>query len=978
MRRRFGRRRWRGGNGGESGSARPPIDGSWLARIAEAGLAGVARLEPVHFEDLPDWLCAVGVGEGSAGEKVIVSFAPGSGVAALLGAVVAGARLAAEPGFRGRVVAISPSWREVDRRLLGLVTGLPFELGALAAPSLAEGGAVEAEAHAASLATPAELAGAALPTASERARFERALAALRGLAAKHGGVVRGADGAAELVLMARPVAALRAGVEGPVLEVLEPARASYRLAGEDLADALDRLEGQLRKFLSDRQVRDGEGGLRARSLQALADASGARAVCVWPAGEECEAVDFAAADAEGAPLVGAARRRFDLGALASVLEAALRLEPIFGALLAGAPPPVKLGTPGLALAGAELTAAVELALQHLGLVSKTYLLREGSGGVELSLRGAAAPALPQPAPVARRSFLPPSVTPSAPREAPPPSEMPREETRFEPLAGEAESEAEAEDEGAEGEELAEGAEAGEAGPGRRRRRRRGRRGRRDAPEGEAAGEREGLREREAPRERPAEERVEAAPAPRPFLEMSLFDLEDEATESEEPRARGRRRRGGRRRSRGAGAEPESSDDEGEGPEEAAPRGRVAAEPGEDEDAEALLELSPDVPELEEPEPQYEEGDLEEVPLTASERLRMERERRRRAQLAASPPVLSGETDPDERAAAAAEPELPRGRAAILAHADRRSILGALLLAREVRSIEGLWIYPQSELMTFFRGVATDLRGNTPIYVVGFEAKPSHDALQAAALYRGRLAWFDHHVWPPEDLHAMRHALGASMVHVTPATESVLPAVLTLCGRRSRFTDKLVDLLNGSFTQHDWERWGRLWWHRLGELGKRPGDHRADLEPLLAGRPSDLAREASRVPPPPPPVEAEYVASQDFRLVHFAGYGLVVSEVPAELDAALVARILRERFGAALSLVRSEGSETCVLGADDSGGKALDVASMVDHLAEKLGWAEALPGDDHVARFRIRDLARHPERFDEAVAEIGMSRSLLEG
>jgi hypothetical protein len=101
-------------------------------------------------------------------------------------------------------------------------------------------------------------------------------------------------------------------------------------------------------------------------------------------------------------------------------------------------------------------------------------------------------------------------------------------------------------------------------------------------------------------------------------------------------------------------------------------------------------------------------------------------------------------------------------------------------------------------------------------------------------------------------------------------------------------------------------------------------------------------------------------------------------VPAELDAALVARILRERFGAALSLVRSEGSETCVLGADDSAGKALDVASMVDHLGEKLGWADALPGDDHVARFRIRDLARHPERFDEAVAEIGMSRSLLEG
>ena len=149
-------------------------------------------------------------------------------------------------------------------------------------------------------------------------------------------------------------------------------------------------------------------------------------------------------------------------------------------------------------------------------------------------------------------------------------------------------------------------------------------------------------------------------------------------------------------------------------------------------------------------------------------------------------------------------------------------------------------------MTFFRGVATDLRPNTPIYVVGFEAKPSHDALQAAALYRGRLVWFDHHDWPPEDLHAMRQALGANVVHVTPGTESSLPAVLALCGRRSRFSDKLVDLVTGRFTQHDWERWGRLWWHRLGELGKRPGEHRADLDaaarrPPLGPRARGVAR-----------------------------------------------------------------------------------------------------------------------------------------
>ena len=206
----------------------------------------------------------------------------------------------------------------------------------------------------------------------------------------------------------------------------------------------------------------------------------------------------------------------------------------------------------------------------------------------------------------------------------------------------------------------------------------------------------------------------------------------------------------------------------------------------------------------------------------------------------------------------------------------------------------------------------------------------------------------------------------------------VPAVLALCGRRSRFTDKLVDLLNGSFSQHDWERWGRLWWHRLGDLGRRPGDHRSDLEPLLAGRPSDLAREASRITPPPLPAEVEFASSQDFRLVHFGGYGLIVADVPRDLDAALTARILRERFGAVLSLARNVGSETFVIGAEETGGRVLDVSAMVDHLAEKLEWVEALPGGDHVARFRIRDLDRHPGRLDEAVAEIGMSRSILDG
>jgi hypothetical protein len=982
MRRRFGRRRWRGGNGGGEGggSSRPPVDPSWVARLAETGAAGIPPLSSIRRDDVPEWLCGLAQGDSPTGERTLVAYSPTSGVAALLGAIAGGTGLAAEPGQRIRAVAIAPAWRDVDRRALALASSLPFELTALAVPALADEAAVEAEPQSAALGAQPELAGAALIGPGERARFERALAGLRGLAAKHGGVVRGGEASAELVLLARPVAALRAGQEGAVLDVIEPARASYRLAGEDLADALDRLEGQLRKFLSDRGIRDGEQGLRSRGWEPLAQAAGARAVRAWPAGDDCEAADFAGVDPDGTPLVGAVRRRLDLGALAAVVEAALRLETIFPALLAQVAPPVRLGTPSLALAGVEISGAVDVALRHLALGARTWTLRETPAGVDLALREPGAAPAPRAASLARPEprFEParePRFAPPAPAAAPAEAfgrPEPRDDEEDDDEPGSLDAAANGDGPSGDGD--------GEGG-GRRRRRRRGRRGRRGDGEG-APRDRQPERGGDRSEREPVEDRAADASAPRPFLEMSLFDLEDEPGDNgggDDSRARRRRRgrrRGGRR---SEGGEAPGDDDEEPGRSEA-PRAQAPADVSDDEDPDpdALLELSPDAPELEEPEPQYEEGDLEEAPLSATERLRLERERRRRAQVAAAPLVPADEGSEGATPASEIEPELPRGRAAILAHADRRSILGALLLAREVRAIEGIWIYPQSELMTFFRSVGSDLRNNTPVYVVGFEAKPAHDAIQAAALYRGRIAWFDHRAWPPEDVHAMRQAIGAPMLHLTPGTESVLPAVLALCGRRSRFTDKLVDLLNGSFSQHDWERWGRLWWHRLGDLGRKPGDHRSDLEPLLAGRPSDLAREASRIAPPPLPSEVEFASSQDFRLVHFGGYGLVVAEVPRELDAALAARILRERFGAVLSLARNVGSETFVIGAEETGGRVLDVASMVDHLAEKLDWVEGLPGGDHVARFRIKDLDRHPSRLDEAVAEIGMSRSILDG
>jgi hypothetical protein len=326
----------------------------------------------------------------------------------------------------------------------------------------------------------------------------------------------------------------------------------------------------------------------------------------------------------------------------------------------------------------------------------------------------------------------------------------------------------------------------------------------------------------------------------------------------------------------------------------------------------------------------------------------------------------------------ADRPVARGRAAILVHGDRDSLLSAILLARDIRQLEGMWVYPQEELMTFFRSIATDLRDDTPIFVVGFSPSPARDVIQASALYRGRLTWFGRQAWPPEDLVALRDSLGADAVHGGEGLDSTLPLVLETCSRRSRFSDKLVDLATGRFTQHDFERWGRLWRWRAGEIAEKTGDIRGDIADLLAGRPSDLAKEAALVELPPAPAEVGWVAENDFRLVHFGGHVMVVLEVEAPMDVHLCARIARERYGATLSLAHVVDEETFIFGGDEINGKrALDYMAVAEHLANKLEWLEPRPDADHVARFHVRDLGRNPERLEEVIGEIAMGRSLLE-
>ncbi|MDH3519251.1 MAG: hypothetical protein OEM49_02245 [Myxococcales bacterium] len=907
MRRRFGRGRRQTESG--EGKAASIDAGAWLRRVVEAGFTGATALEPMSREDVPVGFAVLGSGARSAGGRALVALSPRSGSHALLAALALASRR--EPGVEAPLLfAVSPRWPSAARQLLGLVR---TQAVALRAFELAEDeearGRVEPE--------PLSLVGAIAPReiadriidGEQRDVFVRAAAALDGLAAKHGGAVRCAGETLELVLLARRVAVLSVQGGRTELETRMPSRHSQRLAAEDLATALDRLEGSLRKILSDKKIRGSEEGLRALLLPLLERSLAGRWQVRWPLfSGESEVVDLAAVGADGTPRVAAARERIGLAELAAILEAAFGLGPAIAAGAAREGVRVRPCAPEIVLAARQFDAAALAALELLTCGRRLYDVQSARSGA-LSLESRAA--LP-----AAETLRRPPAAPIA--EAPPRAERPSLDT----------------------------------------------------PE---------------PERRPAR-----------FEEVSLFDLDDEARasgESEGAPARRRRARGRRRGGRGRAAGergPERTADEAEPrggeprsePRERAPARRARADSAEievpeeemlreAEEEDTLVPLAADAPELEEvEEPAYEDEEEAEEIGADVDREHRERELRRRARIAKSAPKVE----------VAPPPHVPRRRAAFVAHADRVSLLSAVLLARDVRLVEGFWVYPQDDLMTFFRSVATDLREETPIFMVGFMASPpARDTLQAASLYRGRLSWFDHHEWPPEDLQSLRAAIGEENVYVQSGSDSSLSAILGQRTRRSRFSDKLAELIAARFTQHDYERWGRVWWQRAGEIAAQPGERRAEIEPLLVGRPSDLARAAAQLPVPPPPPELAHVAERDFRLVHFGGFTMVVAIVPRELDLHLTARIARERYEAQLSLAAQEGSELVVLGGDESRTRrGLDLGGMVDHLAAKHAWIDAMADADQVARMRVRQLWQEPGRLDEVICEIAMGRSIVEG
>jgi hypothetical protein len=942
MRRRFGR-------GRKKSSDKPkgaPIDAArCFERIVNEKVVEADALTPLAIDEIADDFAVVATGETGSGGKLVVAFAPLHGGDAALAGLAYAQSLVGDAAFNGEVVAVCPQWSIAARRRLGLLAAPGLNLRAVAASTLADGkNTIEIPtAEIASGGSVAQLAKRF--QGPSRDLFLRSVAALEGLAVKHRGAVRVVGTSVELVLLARRTALIRVEEEANgdsrvVLETLLPEKTSEPLDEDGLAVALDRLEGSLRKRLNDRRMKTSEEMLRTGTARLIADAEGVRNVVLWPlAGSDLEVLDFIGVAADGVPVIAVSRSNLSILELAAILDAVAALQPSIPRLLAGAGAPLRLDSVRLVLAAKEFGASVPSLLSLLSIEHRIYDLTSRFGRAPtLSLRGAGAPV--------------PMV--STPRESATEEERPEE---------------------------------GSPARSRGSRRRRGRRG----------GSQRTPRERSESSE--AEESTDSSPAKKAdapsesrYDEVSVFDL-DEVSDSggdsaprRSRRGRKRSRRGGRSGSSGDGSDASRNDSksEDEEPARAKPeaaessrssrgrgRGRKRetsrqSEPSEEPDDEVDDELAdaliPQVAEIDEPEVDAdllydEDGEspgAEEADPTAVE--------------------SSAEVSMDE-----AVLQRPRRRAAIVAHADRGSLIAAVLLARDLRLVEGIWVYPQSDLMTFFRSVATDLREETPIYLIGFTASPARDVIQAAALYSDRIAWFDHHDWPPEDLENLRGAIGESNTYIRPGVESSIPAVLSERTRRSRFSDKVVELATGRFTQHDYERWGRVWWDRLANAAAKPGERRADLEPLLVGRASDLAVEAAEAEKPPAPREVEFVANRDFRVVHFGGFRMVVVPTPLEFDVHLAGRVARERYDAQLSLTFSEGEEAFILAGEEGPlRRNLDLISMATHLVAKHEWIEALPVDDFVARFRVRDLTGNPERLDEVIGEIAMGRSILEG
>jgi hypothetical protein len=341
-------------------------------------------------------------------------------------------------------------------------------------------------------------------------------------------------------------------------------------------------------------------------------------------------------------------------------------------------------------------------------------------------------------------------------------------------------------------------------------------------------------------------------------------------------------------------------------------------------------------------------------------------------------TLAGVEDEEPEAVEPArlEPVKPRprrARAAIVVRNEEESILAALILARERRHVVMFWVCNQEQLMDFFKTAATDLGENVDVLLVGFTAEPvPREVLDTVELYRGRIQWFDHHAWPIEDQELLREAIGREAIVLSEGAASPLASVMSIAERRSRFTDKLIDLSSRRLPENDMQKWGYAVLGLLQRLAETTGDHRQDIVSILAGKPASLpAAEGARA------AEMTWTDEHDPRVVHFGEYQMAVVQVPEELDAGEVARLVRQRTGCRLSLASRDGDETVILTANEE-KRHINVQGLAEHLLTRLPWLELKPGGDRAARLVIDDLPRHPERLELVVGAIADHKSVLQG
>lgn len=317
------------------------------------------------------------------------------------------------------------------------------------------------------------------------------------------------------------------------------------------------------------------------------------------------------------------------------------------------------------------------------------------------------------------------------------------------------------------------------------------------------------------------------------------------------------------------------------------------------------------------------------------------------------------------------PRRRRARAAIVVADDPGSILAAIVLARERRGIVSFVVATQEGLMDYFRTRATDIGDNVDLQLVGFTAQPvPMEVLSTVALYRGRLDWFDHHEWPVEDVERLRDSIGADAIYLAEGAHRPLASVLSVCERRSRFTDKLIDLSGSRLSESDMQKWGRRVVGLLNRLAEHPGECRSEIASILSGKASEL--------PDAPSVfkaEEEWLEAHDPRIVYFGEYQMVVVRAPDGLDGGELARQLRVRTGSRISMVSCVGDDRIEVACNEE-RRHINVAGLVEGIASRISWAESRPGGDRTGRLWIEDLARHPERAEIVLGEIVRHKSIL--